>query len=412
MRALTLFTIALAGLVSLTACGGTDAETDPGADPGTTTDTTPPPDDPRADLSEILDLPATPYNYADVALPDHFNSPFVQGMDNTPADNAITDEGATLGRVLFYDTALSANDTVSCASCHAQEHAFGDPERFSVGFEGGLTGRNGMSLIDSRYYRNGRFFWDERAATLEEQVLMPIQNEVEMGLTLDELVEKVAAQPYASVLFEEAFGDGEVTADRISRALAQFVRSIVSYQSRFDDGMAATGDARQPFANFTAQENQGKNLFFTSGCAVCHLDNGPPQPGPLRNQAIFFIDRAVNNGLPALDGEVDNGVGDITGNPADNGRFKSSSLRNVALTAPYMHDGRFATLEEVIEHYSTGVELSPNLDPRLVVPGSNPPEPRRPNFAPEQVDALIAFLNTLTDEALAADPKFADPFRQ
>jgi cytochrome c peroxidase len=390
----------LIGFASLTACEGTDAGStlDPseGSLPG--------------EVTSVLDLPETAYNYADIALPAHFNTDFVRAMDNTPADNPITDDGATLGRVLFYDTALSANGTIACASCHIQEHAFADPERLSLGFEGGRTGRNAMGLIDARYYRNGRFFWDERAETLEDQVLMPIQNTVEMGLTLDELVERVSAEAYYPYLFERAFGDPEVTSDRISKALAQFVRAIVSYRSRFDEGLARTGDIRAPFPSFTPEENQGKELFGRSGCGACHLDNGPPGPGPLRNQAIFFIDRATNNGLPALDGAEDNGVGDISGDPRDDGRFKSPSLRNVALTAPYMHDGRFTTLEEVIEHYSTGVVASPNLDPRLRVPNTNPPEARRLDLTPAEVAALAAFLRTLTDDQLVADEKYSNPF--
>jgi cytochrome c peroxidase len=334
-------------------------------------------------------------------------------MDNTPPDNPITDPGASLGRVLFYDTALSANGTISCASCHAQEHAFADPARFSVGFEGGLTGRNAMGIADARFYRNGRFFWDERAATLEDQVLMPIQNEVEMGLTLEELVARVAAGEEYPELFAKAFGDPEVTVDRISKALAQFVRAMVSYRARYDEGLEAAGDVMAPFPNFTAEENQGKQLFLgRAGCAACHLDNGPPRPGPRMNQAVFFIDIAVNNGLDAGGGEGDGdgGVGDITGEAGDLGRFKSPSLRNVALTGPYMHDGRFDTLMEVVEHYNDGVEAHPNLDRRLAVPGTNPPEPRRLNLSEAEIEALIAFLGTLTDEALVEDPRFASPF--
>jgi len=229
MRGLKLCSVALTALVSLTACEGSD--------PGEARDPAAPADSVPEEVASVLDLPGTPYSYAGVTLPAHFNTPLVRDMDNTPSDNPLTDEGATLGRVLFYDAALSANRTVACASCHIQEQAFSDNLKLSEGFDGGLTGRNTMPMIDSRYYRNGRFFWDERADTLEEQVLMPIQNEVEMGLTLDELVERVSAAPYAPYLFEQAFGDEQVTSDRISKALAQFVRAIVSYRSRFDDGV-------------------------------------------------------------------------------------------------------------------------------------------------------------------------------
>ncbi|HWU88095.1 MAG TPA: cytochrome c peroxidase [Kofleriaceae bacterium] len=363
------------------------------------------------EVTAALDLPATPYPYAEVMLPAHFQTPFVRGMDNTPADNPITDDGATLGRVLFYDRALSQDRTVACASCHDQAHAFSDPKRFSDGFAGGHTNRNAMPITDARFYRNGRFFWDQRAATLEAQVLLPIQNPVEMGLTLDELVARVAAEPYYPYLFERAFGDAEVTTDRIARALAQFARSLVSYRSRYDTGIVATGDVNRPFPSYTPEENLGKDLFMTrGGCSACHLFNGPPAPGPRPNQAVFFIDIATSNGLDATTDVPDRGVGDITGRPQDLGRFKSPSLRNVALTGPYMHDGRLATLADVVEHYRTGVQPHPNLDPRLRVPGTG--APRLVTLTSAEAAALVAFLETLTDDALVADPWFADPFRR
>ncbi|MRG96208.1 cytochrome-c peroxidase [Polyangium spumosum] len=385
-------------MAALAACEGPAAET-------------PDPVDPPVITEDGLALPETPYNYAAIDLPAHFQGQLAADQDNTPAGNPITDDGATLGRVLFYDVALSKNGTIACASCHQQESAFSDTARRSLGFEGGETGRNSMTVADARYYRNGRFFWDERAATLEDQVLRPIQDPVEMGLTLDELVANVSAQSYYPKLFEKAFGDPAITADRISRALAQFVRSIVSYRSRFDEGIeAAGGDINAPFPGFTAEENAGKGLFLgpAGGCAVCHLDDGPPHPPPRRNNAFFYIAVPTNNGLDATTDVDDNGLGEITGNPADMGRFKSPSLRNVALTGPYMHDGRFETLEEVVEHYDSGVQPHPNLDPRLRVPGT--PEPRKLNLSPEQKASLVAFLKTLTDEKLLVDPMYADPF--
>jgi cytochrome c peroxidase len=389
-------------LVLIAACTADNSGT--GADDAADDDPTPDAADDDDPPSGLLDLPDDPFAYDD-PLPAHFDG----ALDNTPADNPITDEGATLGRVLFYDRALSANGTVACASCHDQAHAFADPAQFSTGFEGGLTGRNAMSVLDARFYRNGRFFWDERAATLEEQVLMPIQNEVEMGLTLDELVANVSAQPYYAPLFEDAFGDATVTSDRISRALAQFVRAAVSYRSRYDEGIAAAGDVANAFPNYSASENRGKALFLgRAACAACHLDSGPPAPGPRRNQAIFFIAIATNNGLDATTDVDDNGVGDISGDPQDDGRFKSPSLRNVELTAPYMHDGRLATLDAVIDHYATGVQPHPNLDPRLRVP--NDGSPRVLQLSPQDRADLIAFLRTLTDEALIEDVRFSDPF--
>ena len=361
------------------------------------------------EVTSVLDLPDQPYGYASVQLPAHFLTPLVRAMDNTPADNPTTDDGATLGRVLFYDTELSSNRTIACASCHDQAHAFADPSQFSEGFLGGHTARNAMAVTDARFYANGRFFWDERAATLEDQVLMPIQNEVEMGLTLDELVARVAAAPYYGALFERAFGDRTVTSGRIARVLAQFSRSLVSYRSKYDTALAATGDVRMPLRGFTAQEEQGKQLFLgRARCGGCHLFNGPPMPGPLGNQAIFFIDVATNNGLDAATGVGDDGVGDQTAIARDMGRFKSPSLRNAALTAPYMHDGRFATLEEVVDHYRTGVLAHPNLDPRLRAPGG---APLNVDLSDDEAAALVAFLQTLSDDALTRDPWFSDPFR-
>jgi len=417
MRGTWLGSIVVSSFVALSACTGTQftpgTDTESDSDTGSETDPDTTGGDPAAG---VLDLPDSPYNYAAIELPAHYVSSLARGMDNTPDDNPITDDGATLGRVLFYDTTLSANNAVACATCHVQKNAFTDPRQLSVGFDGGLTGRNSMSLAEARYYRNGSFFWDERATTLEDQVLLPIQNSVEMGLTLDELARRVGAQDYYAPLFEKAFGDSDVTSERISLALAQLVRSIVSFRSGFDEGMATAGDVGAPFSTFTAEENQGKALFLgKAGCAACHLDNGPLPPGtqpgqpvPRVNQAIFFIDFATNNGLPYAAGDDDNGVGDVSGIPGDDRRFKSPSLRNVALTGPYMHDGRFESLEEVVEHYDSGVQPSPNLDPRLRVPGS--PEPRKLNLTPAEKAALVAFLATLTDQPLLADPRYSSPF--
>ncbi len=404
-------------IASLPACG---LDVQPGGQdevPPSTTQTQPQPQTQPLppEVSSVLNLPDTSYGYANIDLPAHFRTPFVQAQDNTPAANPISNDGATLGRVLFYDKNLSANRTVACASCHGQDHGFSDTRQLSPGFGGELTARNSMPLSNARFYRSGKFFWDERAATLEAQVLLPIQSTVEMGLTLPELVDRVAAQSYYPALFTRAFGSAEVTTDRISKALAQFVRSIVSYRSRFDQGVAATGSIGPSFANFTAEENRGKALFLgPAGCAACHLINPPgapppnPPPTTLNNQAVFFINVATNNGLTA-GFTTDNGVGDITKNTADFGRFKSPELRNVALTAPYMHDGSIDTLAKVVEHYNSGVLAHPNLDPRLRVPGTM--TPRKLNLTPADSAALVAFLGTLTDESLISDPAYANPFR-
>ena len=349
--------------------------------------------------NQYLNLPETPFNYANPNIPNHFVSdPGLMASDNTPFTNPVTDDGATLGRVLFYDKNLSQNKTVACASCHIQENGFADPLVLSDGFDGGKTGRHSMGLTNARFYNNGRFFWDERAASLEEQVLTPIQDSVEMGLTLDTLVERVTNQPYYPALFANAFGDENVNSERISQALAQYVRSIMSYQSRYDQGRAQVQNPGQPFPNYTQQENQGKNIFLNpalGGCAACHGTEGFIAPGPR------------NNGLDATN-LADEGVGGENGNPNQIGLFKSPSLRNVNLRAPYMHDGRFATLEDVVEHYSTGVQDNPNLSAPLRQQNGTV---KRVNLSQTQKDALVAFLKTLDDNVLVTDEKFSDPFK-
>ena len=358
-------------------------------------------------------LPAATLDYSH-DFPEHFTTPFVRNADNTPGDNATTDAGATLGRVLFWDKRLSANGTVSCGSCHRPDAAFSDDVEQSEGFEGNLTRRNSMALINVRFYQRGAMFWDERADTLEDQVLRPIQDANEMGLTLDELVERVEDAHYYAPLFEDAFGDAEVTTERISFALAQFVRSIASYQSAWDQGVIMLGgEVDQDFPNYTAEENRGKDLFFGQArCGTCHMPANPLTPpppgapgGPTDNLALWFVNEPVNNGLFDDD---DDGYGETTGRVEDAGKFKSPSLSNVAMTAPYMHDGRFVTLLEVVEHYDSGVENHPNLDRRLRDPQTQ--MPIRLNLTAVDREALVAFLETLTDPTLAEDPRWADPF--
>ena len=349
-------------------------------------------------LAGGLRLPELPANYANPTLPPGFSQPPIPGQDNTPVANPVTDAGATLGRVLFFDKRLSRNQTVSCSSCHRPQNGFSDPAQFSVGFEGGLTDRNSMGLTNARWYQRRAFFWDERAATLEDQVLQPIQNAVEMGMTLPDLVTRLSAEPYYGPLFTQAFGSATVSSDRIARALAQFVRSIIATQSKFDLGRAANPQ----FSNFTAQENLGRSIFTTptlGNCSACHgSDNFVPGPN------------VNNNGLE--NPYVDKGRGEVTGLAADEGLFKVPSLRNIELTAPYMHDGRFATLEQVVEFYNSGVVNHPNLSPPLRNPPGSPNQgqPRRLNLTQEQKAALVAFLKTLTDSAITTDARFQDPF--
>ncbi len=350
-------------------------------------------------ITDYLNLPAIPYEY-NVTLPAYFTNS-ANPDDNTPATNPITNNGATLGRVLFYDKNLSLNRTVSCASCHKATEGFSDSRILGIGFAGGTTGRHGMTLINTKYYQNGRFFWDERAATLEAQVLLPLQDATEMGLTTAQISERVSAQPYYNQLFINAFGDNSVTNDRVSKALAQFVRSIVSYQSKYDIGRALVNNRNANFPNFTTEENLGKQLFLApipnggGGCAGCH------------NSEAFISLRPENNGLDATS-TTDLGVGGVAPiRPNLIGAFKNSSIRNIELTAPFMHDGRFQTLEQVVEHYNSGIQAHLNLSPPLRNPNGTPV---RLNFNATQKSALVAFLKTLTDNSTATEARWSNPF--
>ena len=342
--------------------------------------------------TRVLDLPKVPYHYDNlVELPIHFRQGDAQRFDNTPSWNPITDEGATLGRVLFYDNRLSKNDTVSCASCHVQKSGFADPNPGSKGFEGGTTDRHAMNLVNLRYHPRGRFFWDERGGNLEDMVLMPAENRLEMGEDLKDLPAKLARDSRYGELFRSAFGDPAITKERISRALAQFLRALVSYRSKYDAGRAEVASSKDDFANFTPQENRGKALFLRN-CALCHL---PDQ------DAHFVMTEPVNTGLDEDVVQTDGGVGDISLNPREVGFFKSPSLRNVEVTGPYMHDGRFTTLDQVLEHYSSGGKKHPNKDIRV--------QPL--NLTASEKAALLAFMKTLTDPHFLSDPRFSDPWR-
>ncbi|MEO1527269.1 MAG: cytochrome c peroxidase [Planctomycetota bacterium] len=347
-----------------------------------------------------LSLPDVPFRYSESTLPEHVQHSLVR-LDNTPADNPISDEGATLGRVLFYDPTLSANSTTSCASCHQQKFAFTDGVKVSTGFEGREVTRNSMSLVNLRYYQRGKFFWDERAESLEEQVLMPIENPVEMGHDLYKLTRQLAEDPIYPPLFESAFGDASVTRERIAKALSQFLRSITSFQSRYDVGLAQVRSPRDPFPNFSDEENLGKDQFFGRAlCADCHLPEHDK-----KQWAVFQLSRPGNNGIDSnLPGD-DVGVAERSGKEADRGLFKPSTLRNLDVTGPYMHDGRFHTVDQVIEHYNWSVRPHENLDSRLqdfMANGMALPEV-------EKV-ALAKFLSTLTDEQMLTDERYSDPF--
>jgi cytochrome c peroxidase len=373
----------------LAGCGKGDSTVTAPATTTTTTTGTQTTTTTTTQTGPVPTLPTVLFAYSDLSapLPAWFTGPGPGGSaiaaDNTPATNPTTDAGATLGRVLFYDTRLSSTGTIACASCHLQSLGFGDTARFSLGVAG-LTARHTMSIANSRFYARGHFFWDERANTLEDQVLQPIQNPVEMGETLAGVVTNVSAASFYPPLFSAAFGSSAISSTTISLALAQFVRSMISAGSKFDKAFANGGTPN--FAVLTAQEQQGQQIFAgQGGCAACHSTNA------------IVADNIHDTGLDSTITDVGTGAG----------QFKVPSLRNVGLRASYMHDGRFQTLQQVVAFYDSGIQPNPNLDQRLRGPGGLP---KRLNLSQVQRDAVVAFLNTLTDSTFIAAAKFSSPF--
>ena len=368
--------------------------------------------------SNIYNLPEIPYNYSNPNFPETF-TPYVFGFDNTPTDNPITDDGVTLGRVLFYDKKLSNDNTISCASCHKQEYGFSDNTPKSIGISGEHTFRNSMGFANAGFYAAENFSWDHKAPNLEAQVLLPIEDDIELGNTLENLVEKLNDLAYYEPLFINAFGDSQITSTKISKALSQFIRSIYSFNTKYDRGIEITKDIFIDFPNFTAKENLGKDVFngkLTPGaigtCITCHLPNSTPlhfaQPIPENaNQVIFSGAEPDNIGLDIDLNVEDNGLGVVLNIESFYGHFKTPSLRNIELTGPYMHDGRLETLEDVVEHYSSGVLAHPYLSAHMM---NGEGEPRHLNLTPEESEALVAFMKTLTDYELINDEKFSNPF--
>lgn len=360
-------------------------------------------DDNSCDTTNVITLVnTTPYKF-------NLKQPFKDigaSFDNTPTDNPTTVEGAELGRYLFYDKRLSANNTISCASCHHQKNAFSDPVAKSIGYEGEETSRNAMSVVNMRW--QPKFFWDIRANTLEEQVLMPIQDHIEMGMTLEETVDKLKKIDIYPDMFMKAFGSEEIDADKISKALSQFVRTIISQDSKYDEALA-----NGPKKVFTDEEFLGFELFFrhvdpdpTGKTNLPGSDTRGANCGDCHNSVLLTLNTITNNGLD--EEYADNGYGDINTAEKWKATFKTPTLRNIELTAPYMHDGRFATLEEVIDHYDLHIKEHDNLDYQIKEAGNY--FPRKLNLTNSEKQALIAFLKTLTDYKLISDPKYSDPF--
>jgi cytochrome c peroxidase len=387
--------LALLALLLLTACGGGGGGGS-SADNGATTV--------YAGVAAYTNLDLTaPLNYTSPSLPVHYDTALLATRNQT-TNNVISDKGATLGRVLFNDVRLSFNDTKSCASCHTQTNGFVDQAQFSTGFAGGLTTAHAMRLGNIAFYQGNSMFWNKRATSVEDQATDPIQNAIEMGFDTSHggfaaLITKMQALPYYPELFTWAFGDSTITEVRVQNALAQFERAMVGANSKWDRAYAvvyaANGNTNSPqnfgrslagnnipVANrFTASEDNGRDLFMRApnnggkGCAGCHQ---PP---------TFSLDaNSKSNGLDAGETII----------------FKSPSLKNVALSGRFMHDGRFSSLAQVMTHYASGIQAGTARDNRLPVGGIA-------MTAQEQAD-IVAFLGTLTEATLNTDARFSNPF--
>lgn len=299
-----------------------------------------------------------------------------------PADNPLTVEGVALGKKLFFDPILSGNMTMSCGSCHNQTYAFTDStNQFSKGIDNVLGTRNSMPLFNLGYQK--KFFWDGGAADMESQVIGPIENPVEMHAVLSEVIERLNQHTEYPKLFKQAFGIDKITSMYLMRAVAQFERTMVSGNSKFDQ-------YKRGEAILTAQERNGMLLFEDESkgdCNHCHFMG-----------STFSDFEFRNNGVDSI--YTDPGRYKITLRPSDSGKFKTPSLRNIALTAPYMHDGRFKTLQECMDHYNTDFHYSPTLDPAISAAAKG-------RMTPQDMADIIAFLHTLTDTKFTVDPAFS-----
>jgi len=345
------------------------------------------------------ELPASPFNYT-VDFPEHITSAIpseptgYQSIDpDTSLAISVTNDGATLGRVLFYDKKLSALEDISCASCHLASQSFADPHEFSQGVNT-LTTRNSMHLNDLGWSKNKGFFWDFREGDLHDAIALPLTDNNEIGADLNDITLKIASTDYYPELFEKAYGSSIVTPERVVDALVQFISSMNTFNSKFDKG------AENDFVNFNAAENRGMELFANK-CATCHNEgNGIPGFGFIFSleESILFFPNLFNNGLD--EESEDPGVGSWM--EGMEGLFKSPTLRNIELTGPYMHDGRFETLDEVIDFYSEDV-VSNGWESELLEAGGF-------QFTDQEKSDLKAFLMTLTDRTIAQNPKWSDPF--
>ena len=353
--------------------------------------------------SETLNLPVDAPNYSEES-----NMPFLNGVNRQSMRDV--NQVIHLGRVLFYDKALSAGGTVSCGSCHHQQFAFADPFKHSVGIGTQLSERNTPSIINTAF--GSGLFWDQRAETLTDLVTRPIANHREMGFSnMEALIDKLNSKSYYQPLVNEAFGTDQLSENQLQSALAMFCGQLNSFDSDVD--LQGFGEVQ-----LTNLQTRGMQLFEQKQCNNCHgvLSNG----NLLQNASLDFngefgsigYSGAVQSGDVANIGlnqvYSDNGVGALTGNSADDGKFKIPTLRNVSVTAPYMHDGRFASLNDVLDFYSSGIKPHKNLDFRLS-DGAGHVLPIEMDAS--EKEAIIAFLHGLTSKDILTNPMFSNPFQ-
>ena len=306
-----------------------------------------------------------------------------------PANNQLTQEGIALGRALFYEKKLSADNTLACAGCHKPNQGFSDQRRYSIGIDGIAGFRNSMPIVNIAWNTINKFNWDGSANSLEEQVLEPVVNEIEMHNTWPNVEQTLQTDPRYVTAFSNAFGTSTISQELVAKALAQFIRTLVSGNAKFDNYLLGQ-------ATLTPLEEQGLAVFLDENRGDCFHCHGSPS-NPLWTDNDFH-----NNGLD--EDFTDLGLGDITGDPAQFGLFKSPSLRNLAYTAPYMHDGRFQTLDQVIDHYSEGLVFSPTIDPLMKTVAQGGVQ-----LTPQDKAALKAFLLTLSDPSLANNSAYQNP---
>ncbi len=336
------------------------------------------------DSSGMMQYSATP---SPLQIPQVFSDYILPPI--IPHGNPQTIEGIALGRKLFFDTILSGNNTQSCASCHSPGNSFSDSNQFSIGIDGLVGSRNSMPLFNLAWNYDNKFFWDGKEFGLEHQAMRPVENPIEMHNTWENAIQTLQNTSQYPILFQQAFGSSQINKMNVVKAIAQFERTLISANSKFDNHLLGT-------YTLTIAEQNGLNVFMDEAAGDCFHCHGNPS-NPLWTDNQFH-----NNALDATFSDL--GLGGVTGDPNDNGWFKSPSLRNLSFTAPYMHDGRFNTLEEVINHYSEGLQSSPSNDPVMknINVGGN-------QLGVQQKSDLLAFLLTLNDVEFINNPNFQAP---